>query len=352
MSVASRPIGYYVHHHGDGHRQRALAIAGSSLDLMLLGTGLAGRTNGVPFIDLAEDRMKDGAFDGRDHSERPASLHYAPIDHEGVRGRVAQIAGWIRSARPALMVVDVSVEVAMLARLASVPTVYVRLSGHRVDPPHLDAYRGAAALLAPFHPDLDDDRTPKEVRERTFYAPGIGRKDQEAVVQNDLILVVLGRGGPPSDGANWAAAAAALPGMRWRVIGPCAVPPQFPSNVEFHAWVDNPSPMIASAAVIVGGAGDGLVSSVIAHRRPFICLPEDRPFEEQVSKAIRLSAIGGAIVCERHPEQSEWPQLVRRALGQDPSVLASLDASDGAERAACWLRKLADETSFESRRIA
>jgi hypothetical protein len=125
----SRPIGYYIHHHGHGHRQRAIAIGQSLDDVMLMGTGLAGRTGNLPFLDLPDDRL-DASFAGIDHADRPASLHYAPLDHEGIRQRIRRMAGWIAEARPRLMVVDVSAEVAMLARLASVPTVYVRLSGN------------------------------------------------------------------------------------------------------------------------------------------------------------------------------------------------------------------------------
>lgn len=136
----SRPIGYYVHHHGDGHRQRAIAIGQSLDNVMLMGSGLAYRTGNLPFLDLPDDRLDD-SFAGIDHVDRPSSLHYAPLDHEGLRQRTALMTGWIAEARPRLMVVDVSAEVAMLARLASVPTVYVRLSGRRLDAAHLDAFR-------------------------------------------------------------------------------------------------------------------------------------------------------------------------------------------------------------------
>lgn len=340
-----RPIGYYVHHHGDGHRQRALAIAHASEgDVTLLGTGLAGRTGGIPCLDLADDRLETRRFDGVDRVARPASLHYAPIDHEGVRTRVAQLTGWIAENRPRLLVVDVSVEIAMLARLASVPTVYVRLSGRRHDRPHLDAFRGAAALLAPFHADLDDERTPGPIRQRTFYAPGIVDERQVSAIERDVILVVVGRGGGQSDGEMWATAAAAVPYMRWRVIGPCTVPRASPANLELRGWVDDANRMIASAGIVIGAAGDGVIGSVIANRRPFICLPQERPFDEQISKARRLSGLGAAVVCMDNPSPELWRNLVRRAEALDPAVLARLDSPLGAERAARWLNMLADET--------
>ncbi|AHE55951.1 glycosyl transferase [Sphingomonas sanxanigenens] len=335
-------IGYYVHHHGDGHRQRALAIAqAAGGGITLLGTGLTGRTGRIPCVDLPDDRLTAGSFDGADHVGRPGSLHYAPLDHEGIRWRVAKIADWIASARPRLFVVDVSVEVAMLARLASVPTVYVRLSGHRTDRPHLDAYQGASALLAPFHPDLDDEAVDAVIRGKSFYASGIGAAAAPEHVQTDLVVGVVGRGGQPSDGALWAEAARAVPNRRWRVIGPCTAPRDTPPNLELRGWVNDADRHIASAGVVVGAGGDGLVASVIANRRPFICIPERRPFDEQHCKARRLSHLGAAIVSPDWPASPQWPAMIERVEALDPAALAGLHDRDGAAKAAQWLVAMA-----------
>lgn len=349
----SRPIGYYVHHHGDGHRQRALAIASAlQTPVTLLGTGLAGRTEHIAAIDLPDDRMSGAGFDGRDHGERPSSLHYAPIDHEGVRQRTALIANWIAKTRPGLMVVDVSVEVAMLARLASVPTVYVRLSGRRFDRPHLDAFRGAAALLAPFHPELEVGRLPKAIRSKTFYAPMIADTATAVRVDDGVVLGVVGRGGGSSDGKLWADAACATSAFRWQVIGPATIPVEMPPNLEFRGWVDDAETMIARAAVVVGAGGDGLVSAVLAHRKPFVCIPEQRPYDEQAAKAERLSALGAAIVPAVWPEPGQWPGLVERAMRIDPAIAQRLTRGGGAGRVARWLEMLSDETTRTRSRSA
>ena len=336
----SRPIGYYVHHHGDGHRQRAVAIGHSLSGITLLGTGLTGKTGDLPFLDLPDDRLDEG-FAGIDHAERPSSLHYAPLDHEGIRQRTAMIALWVAQSRPSLMVVDVSAEVAMLARLASVPTVYVRLSGTRLDAAHLDAFRGASALLAPFHEALDDEDIPAWVREKTFYAPGIIRP---AFISQDVhggaVLIVLGRGGGISDGERWAEVARATPERQFRIIGPCTVPSSLPDNLELQGWVDDADAQIAAAPVVIGAAGDGVVSAVLAARRPFICVPEPRPFDEQVSKARRLGAVGGAIVRFDWPPASDWTGLIDLAIKQAEQWPTCLIDEGGAEAAARWLNDL------------
>lgn len=348
----SRPIGYYVHHHGDGHRQRAIAIGQSLSGITLLGTGLTGKTGDLPFLDLPDDRLDEG-FAGIDHAERPSSLHYAPLDHDGIRKRTAMMALWIARSRPRLMVVDVSAEVAMLARLASVPTVYVRLSGIRLDAAHLDAFRGAIALLAPFHEALDDDDIPAWVREKTFYAPGIIRPASTSPnARDETVLIVLGRGGGISDGERWAEVARAIPERQFHIIGPCTVPNSLPDNLELRGWVDDADAQIAAAGVVIGAAGDGVVSAVLAARRPFICLPEPRPFNEQVSKARRLGAVGGAIVRFDWPQASDWTRLIDLAINQAEYWPACLTDEGGAEASARWLHDLTAPPSADRSRTA
>lgn len=345
-------IGYYVHHQGEGHRQRAAAIAAAYRGPMtMIGTGLGETFKGVPCLDLPDDRLPHGRFDGRDEANCPPALHYAPLHHNGVRDRVALIANWIAAAQPSLMIVDVSVEVAMLARLASVPVVYVRLSGRRSDPPHRDAFASAQALLAPFAEPLDDMATPEWVKQKTFYANGIVPAGHARSVDPTRVLVVTGRGGEATNGARWAAAAAAVPERKWRVIGPSVVPARVPDNLEFAGWVDGADAEIASAGVVIGAAGDGLVSAVLAHERPFICFPERRAFDEQAVKAERLAALDAAIVPALWPEAAQWRLLIAAAERQPSLRPPALRVSDGAERVARWLEHFtqAPQTLREAR---
>ncbi|AMJ60268.1 glycosyltransferase [Bosea sp. PAMC 26642] len=337
----TRPIGYYVHHHGDGHRRRALSIARAAPGCFtLIGTGLAGRTDGITCLDLPDDRpVGNATFDGADCAgRRPHALHYAPFDHDGVRQRVALLASWIARTRPALMVVDVSVEIAMLARLAATPTVYVRLGGARDDAAHLEAFRGAHAMMAPFHRDLDEPSTVEWVRTRTRFCPGLTiAKPAPAKLEPDTVLVVYGMGGPGGSGDDLAEAARAVPALQWRAIGPVSQPREQPRNLELPGWIEDADAEIAKAGVVIGGAGDGLVNAVIAAGRPFICLPQSRPFDEQGSKAGRLEALGAAIVLARWPQATAWPGLIAAAEALRPEALSRLHDPDGPRKAAQFL---------------
>lgn len=339
-------IGYYVHHQGDGHRRRALAIARHSPDdYVLLGTGLSGRTDNVACIDLPDDRpVGIGPGEVADDAEtRPSSMHYLPVDHEGIRRRVALVSDWIAREKPSLLVVDVSVEIAMLARIASTPTVYVRLSGVRADTPHLEAFRAARAILAPFHGDLDEPGVVSWVRDKTRYCPGLTPQHKASDIRDDVVLVVFGKGGAPGDCDAVVKAAAATPGVRWRVIGPVTDPAvEAPSNLSILGWVENAEDEIARAGVVIGAAGDGLVTSALAANRPLICLAEPRPFSEQISKASRLDALGAAISLRAWPAPSQWPVLLADARALAPAARSNLHDPHGAAAADAFLHACAN----------
>lgn len=328
-----RPVGYYVHHHGAGHWQRATALAARLRHpCVLLGT--APGSAPCPVIELPDDAGGCGTA---------PSLHYAPIDHPGLRQRTARMAAWIAEARPTLMVVDVSVEVAMLSRLCSTPVLYVRLAGRRDDAPHLAAFGAAKALLAPYPPALEAADTPDWVLARTFHA---GFLTPSAAIPRDGqdIAVVFGRGGAGGDLAALVAAATAVPERRWLVLGPVSAGTSpVPPNLHLLGWRDDVANILAGAAIVVGGGGDGLLAEVAALGKRFICLPEARPFGEQVVKAERLAELGAAVTRTAWPCAEEWPALVREALALDPARIAALHDPQAIVQAAAFIDKVADQ---------
>ena len=345
----TRPIGYYVHHQGAGHWQRACAIA-RALDrpCTLLGTIAEADARTAPgaVVALPDDRIADAGFDGCDGAGgRPASLHYAPLGHPGLRTRMARVAAWIEAADPVLMIVDVSVEVAMLARLLSVPTLVVRLAGLRTDPPHLDAFRGAERLIAPFPEALEADGTPDWVRDNTLYAGFLGADPEPVRAPEDgRVVVVFGCGGAGGALPRLAEAARAVPDRDWHVLGPTSdaeADPRLPANLHLHGWVGDVAARLAPAALVVGGGGDGLVAAVAAQGKRFVCLPEPRAFDEQAAKAAALARLGAAVVHEGWPAAADWPALVSRGLGLDPGVIARLAVPDAVPRTAGAIAALA-----------
>ncbi|MCM3439167.1 hypothetical protein M3620_10580, partial [Rothia dentocariosa] len=113
-------IGYYVHHQGSGHAHRALSIA-RACEVPVTGLSTAPPPSGWPgrWVTLADDAAP-GPLEDQDAGGR---LHYVPVGNAGLRSRMSAISTWIEQEQPALMMVDVSVEVAALSRLHGVPVV-------------------------------------------------------------------------------------------------------------------------------------------------------------------------------------------------------------------------------------
>lgn len=343
----TRGIGWYVHHQGAGHLQRARAVAAALPRPCTIIGSLAGfDTTGLDILDLPDDRPLGGTFDGRDgEADRPEALHYAPLNHPGIRTRMARIAEWVARTDPALLVVDVSVEVALFARLLSVPTLVVRLAGTRTDPPHGEAFRSASRLLAPFPEGLDGAGVPDWIRAKTVYAGFLGGPAQNTTEASRDIVVVFGQGGAGGTRADLAAAARSVPNRSWHVLGPVTGTGPIPDNLHLHGWVPDVAAHVARAALLVGGGGDGVVALAAAQAKRFLCLPEARAYGEQTEKAAALARLGAAVVHEGWPAASAWPELVRAGLTLDPAVIGGLHSPSAVADCAAAIDALA--ASFE-----
>lgn len=338
-----RPIGYYVHHHGAGHWRRAAAIARHlRRPCVLIGTPFEQivAASGIPVVALPDDAPDQRTSRSAD---APSFLHYAPIGNEGVRRRSAMVAAWIAEARPSLMVVDVSVEVALLSRLCSTPFLYVRLAGQRDDTPHLAAFGAAEALIAPFPEELEAPGVAPWVLKKTFHAGLLADPLSASQPTEDAIVICYGRGGEAGDSDALCEVARAVPEHRWRVIGMVRPPTSVvPANLELLGWRSDARGILAGASLVVGGAGDGLLAEVAMLGKRFVCLPEARPYAEQREKAERLAELGAAVVRDRWPQPEEWPAVLREAGCLDPARLAALYHPGAVARAAAFIDAAAD----------
>lgn len=322
----STRVGWYVHHHGRGHLSRAGAVLARLEASATVFTSHQEASGALPGVEVQTLAMDVG---GRSGGQTPRGLHYAPLDSAGLRERMAAMAGWMHDERPALFVVDVSVEVTLLARLLGVPTAVWRQHGRRDDPAHQLGYGCAETLLAPFPRWLEDPDTPSEVVDRTFYTGGFSRFDGRV---NRDVGPVAGRVVVMNGHAVARSVSRALPELEVRHV----------------AGAEDPFDLLCSAEVIVAGAGHNSVMEAAAARRPLVCLTQERPFEEQLRKARLLDRAGVAVVSEGQPAAQEWAGLVAEAIALGGEGLAELVDGGGAERAATHL----DEVARGSRQVA
>ena len=151
-------VGWYVHHHGAGHRTRAMVVGQElmtrGVDVTLLGSALEGdaaRRAPVTSVRLAMDApLPDSVSESTLDVTVHGMMHWAPLWHTGFRERMTTIARWVQVEEPDVVVVDVSCEVAVMVRLLGVPVVVVAQPGARTDSAHAAAYDAATAVLAPW----------------------------------------------------------------------------------------------------------------------------------------------------------------------------------------------------------
>lgn len=308
-------IGYYVHHHGSGHGMRALAIARHlDCDVTLIGSRLP--QGCYPATVKALRLPGDTAPDM--HVESFPALHYAPLAVDGLRERMGLLADWIRAAWPCLLVVDVSVEVAMLARLFGVPCVYMRQHGERTDAAHLQAYASASRLLAPFPQSMECSQMPEWVLAKTDHSGWVSRYSENSAVnvtpETGSVLVIIGQGGTAFTVQALITIADHCPGYRFRVAGPLPASERpLPNNLQLLGQLADPLPELLRAEVVVGSAGDNVVAEVAQLGGRLIAIAEQRPFDEQLLQALQLERLGVALGVPGVPAAEQWPALLERA---------------------------------------
>jgi len=339
-------VGYYVHHHGRGHLSRTKAIVQHMKTEVTVFTSLDAQVAGAELKRLPSDTTPGRSID----VPVPKGLHYSPVCLPGLTERMAIMSQWAASSQPTLMVVDVSAEVATFSRLCGLPVVAVRQHGQRDDPAHLLAYDCAVGLLAPWHESLEEPCANDAVRTKTMYSGGISRYDSRMASiprstadsgarDRGHVLVLGGAGGEGWDFEMINRAADETPLWDWKVVGPTRGTAS--ERVQHLGWLDDTYDLIASADVVIASAGDATVNEVMSLSRPIVCIPEARPFQEQISKARKLHKVGAAISVETWPDAGLWPSILQKALDLDCSIHRTLVDGWGAQRAAAYLDELA-----------
>jgi hypothetical protein len=332
-------IGYYAHHHGRGHLNRArlladaypgpVTILSSSADPAVAlrlppDVGAPGDAGAEPSVDVAAK----------------GALHWAPRHDPLLAPRARALLDWITEVRPALVVVDVSVEVAVQVRLAGVPVVVVRQHGDRTDPPHALAYRLAESLLAPYPAWCEDPTAAPEVRAATFHAGGFSRFDDRPRPTGprdpDEVLVVAGTGGTRLD-ATTVARLAEHSELRWTVVG--VEGPDRP-GLRFLGRVEDPWPLLGRAGVVVTSAGHSALCEAAAAGAPTVAVVEDRPFAEQAHKVAVLGRAGAVQPAPPPDRPVRWDAVLRTTAALGPRWGSFVDGG-GAARAAAHLAEVA-----------
>lgn len=355
----TRPIGFYVHHHGSGHVTRAVQIARACTS-PVVGFSTMPEPSDWPgrWVNLPDDAAP--VTDDQDASAG-GILHWAPTGEHPYPERMRLLAAALTEADPALLHVDVSVEVTLLARLLGIPVTVAAMRGDRSDLPHGLAYDTARILLAPWPAELPERTWPEDVLTKTIHVGGISRFDgqiDDAGVAHGLaataavlgardatapdvpasadereVFVLWGRGGGDWPEHVWEAAHAATRphGWRWR------------HGAESDAVWDH----LRSADVVIAHAGQNAVAEVAAARTPAIVVALERPHGEQVATMNALTAgdlaevIDAADGTDLGELDLDWVRLLDDAFRRDGQQWRRWTDGHGAARAAFALETVA-----------
>ena len=323
-------VSYYAHHFGTGHLRHAQKVAASGLfELQVTSTGPRNEAlldGALEYVELSPDVVSSSP-DVKLSAN--SFLHYTPTgDH--IQQRFAELNRAWKEFSPEVVIVDVSVEVALFARLSGYRVAFRRMPGKRNDAAHQMAYTHADAIFGYFPVGLEEPEHLMKYGSKSHYLAVAEPADrsspldthssqqtgqQRVVVQTSLAAAIPLR--------HLARAAAASPGWDWEVVGsvePDGTP--LPTNLKLHGVLPDPIPIMRSATVIVSSAGHNAVVAAASCNRPVLLVPEERPYAEQLAFALALQTRTSIDVLETWTATVNWPQLLERAAHRDPHALA------------------------------
>lgn len=323
---------WYVHDRGNGHLQRACAVIPLLASPVVVTVGPLAPTTaleqlGCPVVVLPSDVPADP----------PATIgpwHHAPASSEQLARSLA-IADTVRRHGCTTAVVDVSMEVTVLARLLGMRVVTVRQSGRRSDEAHRIGFASADVVWVPQREALE--RVDSPVDDRWRFTGAFSRFDDtprpptRRWAGTRLAVLLVGTGGHGLDVDAWSDTS---PPAGWRVV--IAGTERCGGNREV-AFVGRQDPvfdLLTEADVVVASAGWAAVADVVSAGSHLVVVPESRPYDEQSVRAEALAAAGLAVCRDHWPGPHELASALEEATQLDASRWDDHYDRRGAYRAA------------------
>ncbi len=328
-------IGYYVHHVGSGHLQRATAVA-RALGEPVTGFSSLPAPAGWPgpWLQLDRDDAKGDHFDSTAHDR----LHWVPLGHHGLRSRMAEIAAWLRHVGPTAFVVDVSVEVAVLVRLHGIPVVTVAGPGHRSDAAHRLGFDVADAIVGCWPPEAAGmlRGVPPAVLERVHAVGALSRfpvaEPRPRRPGPRRVVLLSGTVDQTLDAHDLELARKETPEWEWTVL-----------DRELGTWVEDPYDALVDADVVVAQAAQNVLAEVAAARTPAVVVPQPRPYRgQEVAAEVLWHGGWPAVVVDSWPREG-WARRLEHAAVLDGADWASWCDGHAADRVAAVIRSVALE---------
>ncbi len=280
-------IAYYAHSEGSGHARYASIfynlLAGK---LKIFSSTPSNFSPEIRIMKLAKEDP-DGTELPIDSVGFPDYLHYSPVGQHSIQRRSLQLLTGLVNGRCNLFFIDVSVEVAALARASSIPYAYIKLPGLRNDNPHLQALKGSIFNLAYYPEAFEHPSTPKWMKDKTLYLDYFSRfsLDQNNTGNTPTtirkILVIRGKGEASKLLKSLPDIGKRFEGLEIKALGDFSELETSISGIHFLGYQSKVSAFINEADLVISSAGLNLTSEILYSQKIFCCIPEKRPFNEQ-----------------------------------------------------------------------
>ena len=332
---------WYVHDHGDGHLQRCLAVLPHLEANVVVASSRCDLAARVPRSLATTSTLPSDVIAG---AGAQGPWHYAPTGAV-TTGRAGALIDALRAYACTTAVVDVSVETAVLCRLAGLRVITLRQSGRREDDAHRIGFSSADAVWVPQHPELE----PIDAASRSLplrWSGGFSRFDAEPTTRSAarvalgiepeerLMVMVIGRGGNRFPSTEWqvdcgpARTRVAILGLEeaW----------QTDSSTSFGR-VENPFTWLVASDGVVTSGGWASVHDTVAAGTRLAIVAEPRPFDEQAVRADELHRRGLAVALDEWPTPDRVDGLLDVLLENDPDSWSEFYDHQGAQRAAALI---------------
>tara|TARA_R110002049_G_scaffold151160_1_gene314690 strand:+ start:4221 stop:5234 length:1014 start_codon:yes stop_codon:yes gene_type:complete len=277
-------IAYYAHSHGNGHFNTAQLFTQKICPDTIILT--AAHKSGANIVKINDEDTTAVEYKNV-IVNLPVYAHYLPKSNRKIVCRTKQIIDAIVEYNITVACIDVSVETAIVFRIASIPYGYNVLVGNRNDIAHQIAFE-AADFLYSFLPEIFFKNQKEELKSKTFY---LGFHSRFAFRNNDIttsnidlknkrILVICGKGGTLINNRLISKISSAIPACSLHIAG--SFDNISPENEKLClGFINDIEYVISESDVVISSCGLNLTSEILAIKNKFLAIAEERPYEEQ-----------------------------------------------------------------------
>ena len=193
-----------------------------------------------------------------------------------------------------MLICDLNVQVALMARMMTIPYYYMRLHGVReTDIPHAQIFQGAEWLIAPYHKEVEREDLPKWIDGKTFYMGSYTGRDLKPYAKPKsptyrIWVVSWGLLKRSVDELN--ALADALPEYAFILFGGIKWDGStLKDSITYYGRVEDLHDHLVEVDAVICTAWNNMIHEIVARGLPAVLIPEQTWFDEQDTHAKALA---------------------------------------------------------------